>query len=161
MAQADLDKVPSIMQVGEYQACIFHLLALSTCKRCDQVGHRPSDPKCPAKAMDLMMDTVETFRGGKCQLSNLHTCPEGCVIEDKGTTFPSSEHHYQFKKLKHHDKGIILHFYCSCHKVTWASIYLTTKLSKACNLLAIRMTNCNLNVESDKKDTVNKEQMCK
>ncbi len=105
MAQADLDKVPSIMQVGEYQACIFHLLALSTCKRCDQVGHRPSDPKCPVKAIDLMMDMVETFHGGKCQLSNLHTCPEGCVTEDKGTSFPSSEYHYQFKKLKHHDKG--------------------------------------------------------
>ncbi len=84
---------------------MFCPLALSTCKRCDQVGHRPTDLKCPAKAMDLMMDMVETFCGGKCQLSNLHTCPEGCVIEDKVTSFPSSEHHYQFKKLKHHDKG--------------------------------------------------------
>ncbi len=51
------------------------------------------------------MDTVETFHGGKYQLSNLHTCPEGYVIEDKGTSFPSSEHHYQFNKLKHHNKG--------------------------------------------------------
>ncbi len=51
------------------------------------------------------MDTMEPFRGGKCELSNLHVCLQGYVIEDKGTTFPSSEHHYQFKKLKHHDKG--------------------------------------------------------
>ncbi len=51
------------------------------------------------------METLETFRGGKCQLSNLHTCPKGCVLSDKGTTFPTSEHHYQFKKLKDHDMG--------------------------------------------------------
>ena len=27
------------------------------------------------------------------------------MIADKGTTFPTSEHHYQFKKLKCHDMG--------------------------------------------------------
>ncbi len=48
---------------------------------------------------------VETFCGGKCQLSNLHQCPEGCIISDRGTTFAMSEHHYQFKKLKAHDMG--------------------------------------------------------
>ncbi len=52
-----------------------------------------------------MRDTVESFHCGACQLSNLHKCPSGCVIEDMGTTFETSEHHYQFKKLKFHNKG--------------------------------------------------------
>ncbi len=52
-----------------------------------------------------MRDTVETFCSGAYQLSNLHKCPSGCVIEDMGTKFESREHHYQFKKLKFHDKG--------------------------------------------------------
>ncbi len=52
-----------------------------------------------------MQDTVEAFRGGCCELSNLHKYPLGCVISDKGTTFDMSENHYQFKKLKFHDKG--------------------------------------------------------
>ena len=46
---------------------------------------------------------MEAFRGGNNQLSNLHVCPEECEIHDQGTRFLSSEHHYQFKKLKHHD----------------------------------------------------------
>ncbi len=51
------------------------------------------------------MDDVEVFRGGGNPLSNLHVCLEGCEIKDQGISFPSSEHHYQFKKLKHHDMG--------------------------------------------------------
>ncbi len=52
-----------------------------------------------------MADTMEAFRGGSNQLSNLHVCPDSCEIHDQGTTFPSSEHHYQFKKLRHHSLG--------------------------------------------------------
>ncbi len=56
-------------------------------------------------AMEIMAETVETFRGGKSHLSNLHICPDGCEIQDAGMTFLSSKHQYQFKKLKHHDLG--------------------------------------------------------
>ncbi len=37
---------------------------------------------------------------------NLHQCPHGCEIEDLGTKFPTSKHHYQFKKLKAHDLSV-------------------------------------------------------
>ena len=57
------------------------------------------------KCQISMKGTVETFCGDKCQISNLHQCPEGCVIEDQGTMFTSSEQHYQFKKLKFHEMG--------------------------------------------------------
>ena len=105
VANSDLSKLPEVLQVGDHQARVFKPVALSMCKCCNQVGHHSSDPKCPAHAPEIMMDTVEPFRGGKCELSNLHVCVQGCVIEDKVTIFPLSEHHYQFKKLKHHDKG--------------------------------------------------------
>ena len=63
------------------------------------------DPNCPAQATEEVQDTVEAFRGGKCELSNLYACMHECEIKDFGTSFPTSEHHYQFKKLKAHDKG--------------------------------------------------------
>ncbi len=55
----------------------------------------------PEEARDL----VETFCGSQCELSNLHKCPEGCEFDAKGTIFPTSEHHYQFQKLKVHNKA--------------------------------------------------------
>ncbi len=51
------------------------------------------------------MDEVEAFRGQGNLLSNLHVCEHRCEIKDKGMSFPSSEHHYQYKKLQHHDLG--------------------------------------------------------
>ena len=75
------------------------------CKWCGQTGYQPSDDKCPVKALETMVDKVEAFQGQGNPLSNLHTCDHGCEIHDEGTTFPSSEHHFQFKKLKHHDLG--------------------------------------------------------
>ena len=56
--------------------------------------------------MPEMAEDVEMFRGSSCELSNLYKCPEGCIIEDQGTTFETSEHHYQFKKLHFHDKAV-------------------------------------------------------
>ncbi len=51
------------------------------------------------------MDEVEAFRGQGNLLSNLHVCEHGCEINDKGMSFLSSRHHYQYKKLQHHDLG--------------------------------------------------------
>ncbi len=55
--------------------------------------------------MDEMAETTELFCGQDSVLSNLHCCEDGCEIKDYSTSFPTSEHHYQFKKLKAHDKG--------------------------------------------------------
>ena len=57
--------------------------------------------------MDLQ-GTVEAFLGGKFPLSNLHKCPHGCVLKEgepgQEKIFHTSEHRYQFYKLKEHDK---------------------------------------------------------
>ncbi len=52
-----------------------------------------------------MVDEIEAFHGSGNPLSNLHTCPNGCEIQEASTIFPSSEYHFQFKKLKHHNLG--------------------------------------------------------
>ena len=103
MDAQDVCKVPQQIEICGAVARIFKPAMLILCKRCGQEGHHPSDTCCPARATEIMAETVETFRGGKSQLSNLHICPEGCKIQDAGTTFLSGEHHYQFKKVKHHD----------------------------------------------------------
>ncbi len=80
-------------------------LLLVMCKRCGGEGHHITDPVCPARTTPELADEVQTFCGSASQLSNLHKCPEGCVIADRDTTFKTSKHHYQFKKLKFHNKG--------------------------------------------------------
>ena len=100
-----MSKLPTTIQVGAHQARVFKLVSISTCKQCGNEGHRPSDPACPARSTEDIQQSVETFCGGRCELSNLHQCLEGCEIEDFGTEFPTCEHHYQFKKLKAHDLG--------------------------------------------------------
>ena len=52
-----------------------------------------------------MLDEIEAFHGAGNPLSNLHTYPNGCKIKEASTSFPSSEYHFQFKKLKHHNLG--------------------------------------------------------
>ena len=96
--------LPEQLEVAGVMSQIFKPAAVSTCKCCGNVGHRPGDDRCPAKAPEAFMDMV-VFHGGKNPLSNLHVCPHSCEIKDLGTSFPSSEHHYQFKKLMHHDLG--------------------------------------------------------
>ena len=78
-------------------ARVFKPIVMSLCKWCGQTRHQPSDDKCPAKAPETMVDEVEAFCGQGNPLSN-HICDHGCEIHDEGTTFPSSEHHFQFKK---------------------------------------------------------------
>ncbi len=91
--------------VMTYRARVFKPLALTKCKRCGGDGHGPSNLKCPARMTEEMADMIETFHGQDSPLFNLHSCPEGCEIKDQGTSFLTSEHHYQFKKLKVYDKG--------------------------------------------------------
>ncbi len=105
VAKHDVSKLPGTLEIGGFRAWVFKPVSMSVCKRCGNEGHHPSDPNCPARATEEVQDTVETFHGSKCELSNLFQCLQNCVIQDFGTNFPSSEHHYQFKKLKAHDKG--------------------------------------------------------
>ncbi len=102
---ADVSKLPDTLPVGKYITHIVKPVSMSTCKHCQGEGHQSSDQACPACAPQHMQDTVEAFCSGCCELSNLYKCPLGCVIQDKGMTFESSEHQYQVKKLKFHDKG--------------------------------------------------------
>lgn len=97
--------VPDTIIVQDLHARVFKPVALSTCRHCGKEGHRQSDLKCPARAPSDLSDSVEAFHGSKHQLSNLHQCPEGCVIKAHGTEFVTSEHYYQFQKLKDHDQG--------------------------------------------------------
>ena len=96
-----LDKFSDTIQVGQFHARIFKPKAQMTCKRCGKEGHHASDTECPARSLLEVSESVEVFRGGKYQLSNLHKCPEGCPEGNK--VFPLSEHRYQFSKLKAHD----------------------------------------------------------
>ncbi len=105
VSSTEVSKLPNLLDVLTYKARVIKPPHMSQCKCCGQLGHCLSDLSCPAQAVEGVVETVETFCGGKCQLSNLHQCPEGCVISDRGTTFATNEHHYQFKKLKAHDTG--------------------------------------------------------
>ncbi len=91
--------MPKTLAVGEYVARIFKPPAMMRCRHCGELGHKASSPSCTALAPDVIADMVETVRGGKNLLSNLHTCPEGCNLQDSQYNFPSVEHHYQFKCL--------------------------------------------------------------
>ncbi len=102
----DVWSLLEVLLVKEFAARVFKPAAMSVCKCCHSEGHHVTDQECPAQTSVEMSNDVETFKGGGCELSNLHKCPEGCVIADRGTTFETSEHHYQFKKLKFHDKGV-------------------------------------------------------
>ena len=99
-----LEKIPEALQVGEYHTCVFKPRAQITCKRCGKEGHHASDSKCPMCTPPELENSIEVFWGGKFHLSNLPKCPEGCIITEGNKVFPSSEHKYQFAKLKAHDK---------------------------------------------------------
>lgn len=105
--EADLDKVPDAFQVAEHTR-IFKPKAKTRCKHCNQVGHHHLDQACATRPPDDLRGSVETFHGGKFPLSNLHKCPEGCVIKEGEPgcekVFLMSKHHYRFHKLKEHGK---------------------------------------------------------
>ncbi len=102
--EAVVGKIPMSVKVGEYKARVFRPAALMQCVTCDQMGHKALDSQCLALAPQDIMDMVETFRGGKNPLSNLHNCPEGCGFNDGQHEFHSSEQHYQFQWLRHYGK---------------------------------------------------------
>ena len=96
--------MPEMLDVGEYVARVFKPLVLMKCRHCGEPGHKASSPSCMALAPKAIAGTMETVRGGINPLSNVHTCPEGCLLPDGQHDFPSAEHHYQFKRLRFHGK---------------------------------------------------------
>ncbi len=94
--------LPDTIMVAGMPARLFKPRAMATCKRCKQTGHIARDSQCPAKAPAAMAESIEPFRGSANPLSNLHSCPEGCVIPDGQHDFPSAEQYYQFKRLCFH-----------------------------------------------------------
>ncbi len=105
MEAGDANKLPNTLHVGEFVSHVVKLLQLSACKHCGGVGHHTFDKSCSTQAPEDSADVVEMFRGHDSLLSNLHKCPQGCTIKDLGMSFEISEHHYQFKKLKFHNKA--------------------------------------------------------
>ncbi len=95
---------PNKLQVGEHVAQVFKPTDKDICKRCNAEGHRHQDDSCPAQAPEEISKTVRAFCDGKNLLSNLHKCPEGCVLHVGENKYATSEHYYQFHKLMAHDK---------------------------------------------------------
>ena len=93
-----------MLQVGQFCARVFKPKAQMTCRRCGKDGYRAADSECPAKSPPEVSESIDAFRGSKYELSNLHKCPDGCVITEGNKVFLTSEHRYQFSKLKAHDK---------------------------------------------------------
>ncbi len=90
-------KIPDTITINTHVSRVVKPAKMSMCKRCGGEGHCITDPACPARATPELADEVQTFRGSASQLSNLHKCPKGYVIADRGTMFETSKHHYQFK----------------------------------------------------------------
>ena len=106
--ESDLDKLPESIQIGEYAARVFKPKAKTYCKRYRDTGHHHTDLGCCTHIPLDLQGTVEAFYGGKFPLSNLHKCPHGYVLKEGEPgwekIFHTSEHRYQFYKLKEHDK---------------------------------------------------------
>ncbi len=88
--------------VCNVEARVFKPKAMIKCKCCGDIGPLTGDSKCVARAPPKIAASIEPFRGEMNPLSNLHICAEGCQIPDGSYDFPSSEHHYQFKRLHAH-----------------------------------------------------------
>ncbi len=101
---AMVNKIPDLLPVGKYVSHMIRPAALAHCKRCSNMGHKQIDPNCPTHSTEEVQETIDTFRGGKCELLNLHKCPHSCECDAEGT-FLISEQYYQFCKLKAHNKG--------------------------------------------------------
>ena len=96
--------MPGETTIAGFSARIFKPLALTKYCHCGEVGHKVSDLVCPGRAPSEVAAIVEPIRGGRHPLSNLHACPEGCLLPDGQYDFPTAEHHYQFKWLHFHNK---------------------------------------------------------
>ncbi len=85
-------------------ACIIKPVKFQSCHKCGNVGHKASSPDYPGIASEKVRQMIQPFRGGQCELSNLHVYLEGCAWQVDGHVFESSEKEFQYRKLIHHQQ---------------------------------------------------------
>ncbi len=66
VSSAEVSKLPNLLDMLTYKARVIKPSHMSQYKCYGQLGHHLSDLSCPAKAVDGVVETVETFQGGKC-----------------------------------------------------------------------------------------------
>ena len=101
------DVVPSLpdsVEIAGICGRVIKPAAMRWCHHCGEIGHKATDPSCPARAPEGLQGNLEIVHGGKNPLSNLHNCEENYVIKDGQHDFTLSEQHYQFNRLHFHGK---------------------------------------------------------
>ncbi len=102
-----LDQIAKVLAVLHCKAFVARIIKppqFQACYRCGQAGHKAASPDCPALAPEEVRQTIQPFRRGQNELSNLHVCPEGCAWQTNGQVFEPSEKEFQYRKLVHHEK---------------------------------------------------------
>ncbi len=75
IAPDQIEKVPTTLQCQAFVACIIKPVKFQSCHRCGHVGYKALSPDCPGLALEEVRQMIQPFRGGQCELSNLHVCP--------------------------------------------------------------------------------------
>ena len=57
----EVSKLPAVLEISGSHSRVFKPPNLTICKRCSNQGHHPTDPKCPARTTDVIMEMLETF----------------------------------------------------------------------------------------------------
>ncbi len=84
IASDQLDKVPQTFSCRAFVARVIKPAKFQTCHRCGQVGHKASSVDCPGLAPLDVQASIQPFKGGHNELSNLHMCSEGCAWQMNG-----------------------------------------------------------------------------
>ncbi len=104
VTQEEMSKIPDTLFVQGFKARIFKPPKFQTCHQCGEIGYLAKNDQCPALALEDIRASIQPFRGGQCELSNFHICPEGCTWERDGQVINSAEKDYQYGMLIHHGK---------------------------------------------------------
>ncbi len=104
IASDQLDKVPQTFSCRIFVARVIKPVKFQTCHRCGQVGHKASCADCPGLAPPDVQASIQSFKGGHNELSNLHVCSESCAWQTNGVQFESAEKEFQLNKLVHYGK---------------------------------------------------------
>ncbi len=57
----EVSKLPAVLEISGSCSRVFKPPNLTICKRCSNQGHHPTDPKCPARTTDVIIEMLETF----------------------------------------------------------------------------------------------------
>ena len=104
VTQEEMSKLPDGLFVQGFKAQIFKPPKFQTCCQCGELGYQAKSDQCLALAPEDVRALIQPFRGGQCELSNFHVCPEGCTWERDSQVVDSAEKDYQYGMLIHHGK---------------------------------------------------------